>query len=235
MNEAGLMKQEEGSFLQSLKRTVVRALGRERANRLSAPYHDWKASRRTRDTLASLPSENLQVNIGCGPNPLRGWVNVDMARGEGIDVVWDLRRGLPFASGSCSAIFGEHVIEHMPKEDAEKLLRECHRALQKGGVLRISTPDAGRYLRSYVGDGEFLRHPSFNEPAETPMERINQMMRESGQHLWVYDAESLLLLLRKAGFTDASEQKFGESRHPRMQRLDSEGRAFESLYVEAVK
>src|SRR5713101_6538584 len=100
----------------------------------------------------------------------------DAARGEGIDVIWDLRRGLPFPSGSCAAILGEHVIEHIAKEDAEKLLRECHRVLQKGGVVRISTPDAGRFLRSYAGDGEFLRHPNFIEPAEAPLDRINTIM-----------------------------------------------------------
>ncbi|MEA2205903.1 MAG: hypothetical protein QOE77_2679 [Blastocatellia bacterium] len=164
-----------------------------------------------------------------------GWVNLDVARGDQIDVVWDLRNGMPFASESCAALFGEHVIEHVPRHAAEKLVRECHRVLQPGGVLRLSTPDAGRYLRSYAGDGEFLRHPAFPAPYETPLDRINHMMREDGQHLWVYDAESLVLLLRKAGFSAAFEKKFGESADPRMQQIDSEGRAFESLYVEGVK
>jgi predicted SAM-dependent methyltransferase len=224
------------SPLSPLKRAVVGVLGRERANRLSAPYHDWAARRRSRLALASLSTaRDLRVNIGCGPNALAGWINLDAARGERIDVVWDLRRGLPFADESCAAVLGEHVIEHVPRESAEKLLRECLRALRAGGVLRLSTPDAGRYLRSYAGDGEFLRHPAFAETAETPMDRVNQMMRESGQHLWCYDAESLLLLLRKAGFSKAVEQKFGESLDPSMCGVDSEARAFESLYVEAVK
>jgi predicted SAM-dependent methyltransferase len=222
--------------LRSLKRALVGALGRDRANRLSAPYHDWAARQRTQRTLASLRSaRDLRVNIGCGPYALPGWVNLDAARTEGVDVVWDLRRGLPFADESCAAVFGEHVIEHVPRGDAEKLLRECRRALKEGGVLRLSTPDAGRYLRSYAGDGEFLRHPAFTLPAETRMDRVNHMMRESGQHLWAYDAESLLLLLRQVGFSDAVEQKFGESLEPSMRGIDAEARAFESLYVEAVK
>jgi predicted SAM-dependent methyltransferase len=231
-----VLTDETNSPVRSIKRALVGALGRERANRLSAPYHDRAARRRTARTLASLrTARDLRVNIGCGPNALAGWINLDAARGERIDVVWDLRRGLPFADESCAAVFGEHVIEHVPRESAETLLRECLRALKRGGVLRLSTPDAGRYLRSYAGDGEFLRHPSFAEPAETPMDRVNQMMRESGQHLWCYDAESLLLLLRKAGFSTAVEQRFGESLDPSMRGIDSEGRAFESLYVEAVK
>lgn len=218
-----------------LKRAIVKLLGRERANRLSAPYHDWQARRWTQKNLAALPSEGLCVNLGCGPTPFDGWVNVDISRGPGIDVVWDLRRALPFRDESCSLIFSEHVIEHLSREDAERLLRECHRILQRGGILRLSTPDAGRYLRSYAGDGEFLRHPNFQQPIETPLDRINMMMREDGQHLWVYDSASLLLLLRRVGFASAIEQQFGVSQHPRMQNIDAEGRAFESFYIEAIK
>jgi predicted SAM-dependent methyltransferase len=220
---------------QTMKRAMVGLIGRDLANRLSSPYHNWQARRHTLQRLSQLPATDLLVNFGCGPSPLPGWINVDIARWPGVEIIWDLRRGLPFPDESCAALFGEHVIEHVPKEDAEKLLRECHRVLQKDGVLRLSTPDAGRYLRSYAGDGEFLRHPAFPEPIETPLDRINQMMREYGQHLWVYDADSLLLLLRKAGFSRVIEQQFGQSAHPRMQDIDSEGRAFESLYVEAVK
>lgn len=214
---------------------MVGLIGRDLANRLARPYHDWKARRQTSQRLSHLPDTDLLVNFGCGPFPLPGWINVDIARWPGVEIIWDLRHGLPFPDESCAAMFGEHVIEHMPKEDAEKLLRECHRVLQKDGVLRLSTPDAGLYLRSYVGDGEFLRHPAFPEPMETPLDRINQMMRECGQHLWVYDTDSLLLTLRKAGFSRVTEQQFRQSGHPRMKHIDSEGRAFESLYVEAMK
>jgi predicted SAM-dependent methyltransferase len=218
-----------------LKQAIVRLLGREQANRVSAPYHDWQARRRSLRTLAALPQKDLCVNLGCGPAPMAGWVNVDISRGPNVDVVWDLRRGLPFADESCSAIFCEHVIEHVSKEDGLKLLRECRRALQPGGVLRLSTPDAGRFLRSYAGDGEFLRHPEFPQAAETPLDRINMMMREDGQHLWVYDSASLLLLLQRAGFASCAEAEFGVSQHPRMQNIDTPGRAFESFYVEALR
>jgi predicted SAM-dependent methyltransferase len=218
-----------------LKRIIVNLLGRDRANRLSAPYHDWKAKRRTRHRLTTLAEKDLCINIGCGPNALPGWINLDHARGDGIDIVWDLRQGLPFPSESCTAIFGEHVIEHIAKEDAARLLQECHRVLQSGGVVRLSTPDGGRYLRAYANNDGFLNHSSFELPIETPMDRVNQVMREYGQHLWVYDAESLLLLLRKAGFSSATEQQFGVSTHPRMQQIDSAGRAFESLYAEGTK
>jgi predicted SAM-dependent methyltransferase len=218
-----------------LKRSMARIIGRERANKISGPYHDWRARKRTQDFLARLTQHELCVNLGCGHRPLKGWINVDHARGPEVQVVWDLRRGLPFQDKSCSAIFSEHLIEHVPREDAELLLAECHRVLASGGVLRLSTPDAGRYLRSYAGDQSFLRDPAFGETAGTPMDRVNQMMREDGQHQWAYDGESLTLLLTKCGFGSVIAQEFGQSVHPKMIGIDTASRAFESLYVEAVK
>lgn len=224
----------QGLF-QKLKRGVVGIIGRERANRIAGPYHDRRARRQTLEFLAHLPAGDLLVNLGCGHRPIKGWINVDRARGPQVQVVWDLTTALPFPDLSCSAIFSEHLIEHVTREQAASLIEECYRMLKPGGVLRVSTPDAERYLRSYCGDGEFLRHANFAEPVETPLERINQMMREYGQHLWVYDAESLILLLGKAGFRTARRSEFGNSAHLRMQGIDAAERAFESLYIEGVK
>ena len=218
-----------------LKHPLVAVIGRDRANKISGPYHDWRARKRTQNFLANLAQRDLCVNLGCGYRPMKDWINVDQARGPEVQVVWDLRRGLPFQDESCAAIFSEHLIEHVPREDAKRLLAECHRVLANGGVLRLSTPDAGRYLRSYAGDQKFLRDPVFAPGEETPMDRVNQMMREYGQHLWVYDAESLALALKKAGFSRIVEQEFGQSLLSNMRGLDSEARSFESLYVEAVK
>jgi predicted SAM-dependent methyltransferase len=222
-------------MIQWLKCTAVTVLGRERTNRITAPYYDWQARKRTTERLATLPPKDLCLNLGCGSLPLPGWINVDIARGPQVDVVWDLSKSLPFRDESCAVIYCEHMIEHLSRNDAKTFLRECFRVLREGGVIRLSTPDAERFLRSYAEDGEFLRHPSFPEPIVTPLDRINLMMRENGQHLWVYDRESLSIALNRAGFSTIIEQKFGESTHPRLQNLDTAGRAFESLYIEAVK
>ena len=222
------------STLQRLKALVVSLLGRDRANRISAPYHDWRARRRTLRHLAGLPAADLRIHVGCGLRPLPGWVNLDRARAPHVDVVWDLRRGLPFGTGSAGAVFAEHVIEHVSKEEGRAFLVECHRVLQGGGVVRLSTPDTGRYLQSYVADGAFLRDPRFDAPVETPLDRINTLMRGHG-HLWCYDYPALELLVRQAGFCEIVQSEFGESLHPSMSGVDCPERAFESLYVEARK
>lgn len=221
--------------LQWLKRSVVGIIGRDRANKIAAPYHDRKARRRTMDFIANLPQESLCVNLGCGYRPMKGWVNVDRARSPEIQVVWNLTEGLPFPDSSCSAVFSEHFIEHISKEAAAQFLSECYRVLKTGGVLRISTPDAELFLRSYAGDREFLTQSSFSQEIDTPVDRVNFMMREYGQHLWSYDEELLTLMLKRAGFDQVIRQSFGLSVHPRMNDIDFKDREFESLYLEAIK
>jgi predicted SAM-dependent methyltransferase len=218
-----------------VKRFLVGIIGRDRANRIAGPYHDRRARQRTLEFLANLPAGDLCINLGCGYRPMKGWVNVDRARGPEVQVVWNLTDALPFPDYSCSAVFSEHFIEHISKEKAAKFLGECHRVLKPGGVLRISTPDAELFLRSYAGDKQFLAHPSFSQEIDTPIDRVNYMMREYGQHLWSYDEELLTLMLRRAGFAEVVRQRFGSSVHPRMKNIDFKDREFESLYLEAVK
>jgi predicted SAM-dependent methyltransferase len=221
--------------LKWLKDPVVAIIGRERANKIAAPYHDWRASRRTRHFLENLPKSDLRVNLGCGYRPVKGWINVDRARAEEVQVVWDLTTGLPFPDSSCTAIFSEHVIEHVTKADAIKLIRECYRVLQDDGVLRMSTPDAELFLRSYAGDRTFLAHSGFSQEIDTPVDRVNYMMREYSQHLWSYDEELLTLMFRQAGFKTVVRQRFGVSLHPHMNSMDFRDREFESLYLEGIK
>lgn len=229
------MNSNQHTFSQRLKRAVVGIIGRERANQIAGPYHDRQARRRTMEFLANLPNDDLCVNLGCGYRPMKGWVNVDRARGPEVQVVWNLANGLPFPDSSCSAVFSEHFIEHVTKEDAARLLSECHRVLKANGVLRVSTPDAELFLRSYAGDQKFLAHPSFSQAIDTPVDRVNYMMREYGLHLWSYDEELLTLMLKRAGFKAIIGQRFGISLHPRMNKIDFADREFESLYLEAVK
>jgi len=102
------------------------------------------------------------------------------------------------------------VIEHVTKEDANqtdwRVLPAC---FKMKAVLRMSTPDAELFLRSYAGDRTFLAHPGFSQAIDTPVDRVNYMMREYSQHLWSYDEELLTLMFRQAGFKTVVRQRFG--------------------------
>ncbi len=218
----------------SPKSAIVALIGRPLANRLASPFHSWLARRRTISLLQSLPSSGTLVNIGCGYRPLSGWVNLDLVPGQ-ADMIWDIRDGLPFRDQTIEAIFCEHVIEHLTAADGMLFIKECRRVLQCGGVLRLSTPDARKYLFSYVYEDEFLKQHRFGDGSRLPIDLINQMMRENGHHLWVYDVLSLTRLLREAGFQNVQVMESGSSKSSKMEGIDSKEREFESLYMEAIR
>lgn len=215
-----------------IRRLIVALIGRPRANQLAAPFHHHRARRRTARLLSQLPRRDLLINIGCGFRPLPGWVNLDLVPGY-AEVIWDVRQMLPFPDQSVSAIFCEHVIEHLGQGEGRRLLGEFYRILQPGGVVRISTPDAAKYLNSYVRLDGFLDHPRFGDGSTPYIDLINRMMRENGGHLWIYDHQSLTVALREAGFGNVVKSLPGRSIHDRMNGIDSPEREYESLYIEA--
>jgi len=188
-----------------------------------------------------------RVNIGCGGNPTRGWINLDIVSRPGV-YFWDCRAGLPFSDDAVAAIYSEHFIEHLDFEsEARPFLRECLRCLQPGGVLRIVVPNAGAYLRAYSGPWEPLanmrpldwtangwRDRWLGKVYQTKMQFINEIFRQGYEHKYAYDDETLILVMRQVGFPDPIAQQFAISLDPKM-APDSKDRQTESLYVEAVK
>jgi SAM-dependent methyltransferase len=80
----------------------------------------------------------IRVNLGCGTRPLDGWVNLDVVKLPGVDVVHDLNEvPWPFADGEAAEIMAEDVFEHVA--DALAFMAECWRVLAPGGHLRLRT------------------------------------------------------------------------------------------------
>ena len=211
----------------------------------------WIAIRRTftarsvRRILAS--QKGNRVNIGCGMNPIQGWINLDIISYRDV-YFWDCRSGLPFSDGSIAVMYSEHFFEHLDLyNEAYPFLRECLRCLQPGGVLRVVVPDAGAYLRAYSGPWERLAdmRPLDHTPSgwrdrclgqiyQTKMQFMNAIFRQGYEHKYAYDDETLVLVMREAGFADVIVQQFGISIDPKM-APDRNDRQTESLYVEAIK
>jgi predicted SAM-dependent methyltransferase len=180
-----------------------------------------------------------RLHLGCGRRVIAGWVNIDAIDAPGVDLVWDIRQRLPFASGSAELIYTEHVLEHLVKTDADHLLAECFRVLIPSGLLRVGVPDAELYLRAYVGaNQEFFARAAYlggaTRPLRTRMEVINQMFRMGGAHKYAWDFETLNLSLTEIGFKNVVRYESGRASVPDL-CLDDPAHSFETLYAEALK
>jgi SAM-dependent methyltransferase len=90
------------------------------------------------------------LNLGCGRRHHPEWINVDFhSTGPGV-MAHDLKGPLPFEDCEFDAVYHSHLLEHLPKPQAPLLLRECHRVLKPGGVLRVVVPDLERITRLYL-------------------------------------------------------------------------------------
>src|SRR3977135_3165854 len=71
-----------------------------------------------RRSLAS--QKNCRVNIGCGKNPIQGWINLDVVSYPDV-YFWDCRSGLPFSDSAVTAICSEHFFEHLDAENCSRI------------------------------------------------------------------------------------------------------------------
>ncbi|MEO8078027.1 MAG: methyltransferase domain-containing protein [Acidobacteriota bacterium] len=178
-------------------------------------------------------ARGLQIQLGSGGQRKEGWVNVDLF--ADADVQLDLREPLPFADGSATLVYAEHVLEHFTyPTEARALLSEIWRVLAPGGMIKLVVPDAGRALVAYgASDAEFFAARGVRSylasESPTPMHIVNYIFRQDGQHKYAYDAETLAQALALGGFTNARQRPFEPA-------IDSERRrGVNSLYIEGTK
>jgi predicted SAM-dependent methyltransferase len=196
------------------------------------------ASIRSRRFQLSNAGRHDYLNIGCGPNVREGFLNIDYAWRPGV-VCWDITQGLPLESGSIRGAFTEHCLEHLPLPLGYALLVELRRVLAPGSVARIVVPDAELYLHGYIEKSAKLPYAENDRflGLYTPLMSVNRIFYvqrdEAFGHNFMYDYETLALLLKRAGFSATHKRAFGEGADPRL-LIDTESRRVESLYLEAI-
>jgi predicted SAM-dependent methyltransferase len=222
-------------------KTAVRTIVKQQSTRamrdaLRLFLNEWEISRlhhrELRKVSRFLRSRPLKVNLGCGPNPKDGWVNIDLFDAK-ADLRLDLREPWPFPDGSVSYIYSEHVFEHFElHHEVPRFLAEAVRILEPGGVFDVVVPDSEPPLKAYGNpDAPYwsasakVWHPAW---CHTELDHINYHFRQDGEHKYAWDAETLARTLRSASFNSIKQREFNP-------QLDTEARRFGSLYMIAKK
>jgi SAM-dependent methyltransferase len=195
---------------------------------LKTPYYvaSWM-----RATLLAR-SNNIRIDIGSGARSgSNGWITIDQSLKS--DLPWDLRLGIPFPSGTVSAIYTSHLFEHIPFRDLKALLAECYRVLKPSGVLSVAVPNSRLYIQSYLNGRDFLAtSPCIWKPALCPtgslIDQINYIAYMDGEHKYMFDEENLINILRSYGFQNVSLRLFDP-------KLDHSWRDYESIYAVAIR
>lgn len=159
------------------------------------------AKRRRRDVIARISTsddlpQGLRVHLGCGPVNIAGWVNLDAQKYSHVHLVnegFDLGT---FAHESVSVVYASHCLEHLTRDDALELLKECYRILGPRGLLILSVPSFDRLCEIYLKSADIGL-----------VERAVLGGQDSryNYHLQLFSDKSLRNLLREAGFPAVEE------------------------------
>lgn len=212
----------------------------------------------SRFPVRRLPDGRAMINLGSSARSVPGWNNIDSSwlirlgkhprvcsvlhglqllssarysRVMTMDketIVWNLSKGIPFADRTFDVVYHCHVLEHIDRDAAVLFVKECHRVLKTGGIVRIVVPDFEKAAREYIAIVDRLpAHAAMNDHTTAVGNMIDQMVvrrpryrsqhklivrffediligntaRAGVVHRWMYDRFSLQQLLRDAGFS----------------------------------
>ncbi len=182
----------------------------------------------------SVTGEKLQLHIGCGDRFIPGFIHVDVRKLPHVDVVATAGHLPMFGGGSVDLIYCSHVLEHVRRGDESSVLREWHRVLKPGGVLRLAVPDFGSIVAWYEKSGKL------DDVMGLLFGRQNH---EHNVHYQTFDFARLSQLLRDSGFREIRKYDWSQTVHKDyddfsqayLPHLDKKNGLLMSLNVEATK
>ena len=153
---------------------------------------------------------------------------------------WNLARGIPFEDETADVVYHSHFLEHLERDSALVFLRECHRVLKPGGIIRVVVPDLHLLISAYCAafadleSGKVLTEKaqecavyclfdqmvrgkvSGAEEQKPWVRRIEHLIRGNAEtcgenHRWMYDQYSLGRVLLRTGFTDVQQHRANTS------------------------
>jgi hypothetical protein len=136
-------------------------------------------------------------------------------------------------------VYTSHMLEHLPRKEAELFLHEAHRVLKPEGLLRVAVPDLRKLVDSYLlsQDADTLIEKTLLAlpPSQGGLSRLRLGLFGHRGHAWMYDERSLSACLQRAKFEDVRSVLPGETRLKNPEPLNLREREDESLYVEGTR
>jgi len=80
-----------------------------------------------------------KLNLGCGEDIKKNYVNMDLVKLPGVDVVWNINKTpWPFKDNTFDEIYTSHVLEHV--DDLIKIMKEIKRISKNKAKIIIRVP-----------------------------------------------------------------------------------------------
>lgn len=141
----------------------------------------------------------MRINLGCGYDYRKGWLNIDSSGKSAADQLMEAH-DLDLPDGAAEEIDAAQLVEHLGFFKTKFCLAECWRVLKPGGILRLETPDIDKTFALYLAGGDEGRQKALGwvYGAETP----------GMNHLYCFPAPLLEELLAEAGFAVKAKEEY---------------------------
>ncbi len=187
--------------------------------------------------------QKVQLHLGCGEKDLPGFTNIDLDSHPHIDHQHDIRDLSMFDDNAADLIYCSHSLEYFDRIEVKSVLKEWHRVLKEGGVLRLAVPDFEAMVRVYLKysdlDHQGILGPLYGRwPYKAPGDKVDTFY-----HKTTYDFSSLKKVLKEAGFRsierydwqDTIHKDYDDYSQAYIPHMDKENGILISLNVEATK
>jgi predicted SAM-dependent methyltransferase len=176
----------------------------------------------------------MKLHLGCGEKHIKGFINVDVRKLNGVDLVDDIKKLNSFEKESVDLIYASHVLEHIGRREYVSVLSRWYDLLKVSGKLRIAVPDFEKVVEHY------------NENKNLPVLRgflYGGQTYEQNYHYCTWDFNTLSEDLKNLGFKNvyrydwtstehANIDDFSQSYLPHMDKINGK---LMSLNIEAIK
>ena len=150
----------------------------------------------------------IKINLGCGwRNFGRDWTHIDGGDYTHLDKTHRDLELSKFANNSIDLVYASHLIAYFDKVELKRLLKEWHKKIKRGGVLRLATPDFAAMSKLYTQGKINL------VDIEGPLYGKMMMGEETIYHKITYDLNTLTDLLEEAGFKRPLAYNWRDTEH----------------------
>lgn len=136
----------------------------------------------------------MKLNLGCHNRIKPGYINIDKDKYPGVDVTCDVFK-LDMADCVADEIYASHILEHASHKRTIEILKDWHRVLKVGGILKVAVPDFKRTIEIYLQRGMEDWVVNF---------LWGDQIYEGANHYCAFDEGRLTKCLKAAGFNDIS-------------------------------
>lgn len=234
-----------------------------------SPYGMYKSRRDRKKKRERIKTQNISINkyikinevrkmqIGCGSNILKGWLNTDLNISRGI-VFLDAGDKFPIPADTFNYIYSEHLFEHLKVEEQLNMLEESLRILKKGGVMRIATPSLDFLFKLYADPNTLENKHYVNWAVKNipNLRTVNNLIINNEEHYnyvinnffkaWghqmIHNYASIEKLALQCGYSQVINCNVGESKYEMLRNIEKHGtiipeeiNLIETMVIEIVK